>query len=142
MIKKTFKSFQNKNILKYFLAVLFFLMIGCVTYSLKSPKNELNNKRKYTKLEIRKILYNADVLFDSYHLDESYNYYNQAQLLCDIDTDYIDYVYARTCMASVEQKRNTQVYRSRPAFLPRITSTPRCPSCCPAIVTMLRNQAS
>ncbi|CAA9202048.1 hypothetical protein FLA105534_03902 [Flavobacterium bizetiae] len=103
MIKKTFRSFQNKKILKYFLAILFFLMIGCVTYSLKSPINELNNKRKYTKSEIRKILYKADVLFDSYHLDESYNYYNQAQLLCDIDNDYIDYVYALTCMASVEQ---------------------------------------
>ncbi|WP_123902587.1 ATP-binding protein [Flavobacterium hibernum] len=45
----------------------------------------------------------ADVLFDTYKFVNSYYYYNEAQLLCDTKTDYVDYVYALTCMASVEQ---------------------------------------
>jgi len=103
MIKKILKSLPKKTVLKYFLAILIFLITGCVIYLLKSPKNEPCTKGKYSKTDIRKILNKADILFDSYRLDSSYYYFNKAQLFCDTNTDYIDYVYALTCMAAIEQ---------------------------------------
>ncbi|MFQ6602469.1 tetratricopeptide repeat protein [Flavobacterium sp. C3NV] len=103
MIKKIFKSFQNKTFLKYSLSILIFLMLGCVIYLLKSPKHESVIKRNHNKSEIRKVLNKADILFDSYELNGSYDYFNKAQLLCDTDIYYIEYVYALTCMAAIEQ---------------------------------------
>lgn len=49
------------------------------------------------------MLNKADILFDSYELNRSYDYFNKAQLLCDTDIYYIEYVYALTCMAAIEQ---------------------------------------
>lgn len=103
MIKKTLESFENKTVLKYFLVILIFLIIGCVIYLLKSPKKEPCNKGKYSKTDIRKVLNKADILFDSFQLNSAYDYFNKAQLLCDTNIDYIDYVYALTCMAAIEQ---------------------------------------
>ncbi|KIO54844.1 hypothetical protein IW18_00050 [Flavobacterium hibernum] len=60
-------------------------------------------KKKDNTAQIKKLMDKADVLFDTYKFVNSYYYYNEAQLLCDTKTDYVDYVYALTCMASVEQ---------------------------------------
>ena len=103
MMKKIFRLFQNKTVLKYLMSILIFLIIGCVIYLFKSPKYEPTIKKKHNKSEIRKVLNKADILFDSYELNNSYDYFNKAQLLCDTDIYYIEYVYAITCMAAIEQ---------------------------------------
>lgn len=101
---------MRKIFLKYLLAILTFLILGIILYLLKSSKIENQVKRKHSKTEIRTILAKADLLFDidrSY--SSSYYYYNKAQLLCDTTTHYIDYVYAITCMASIEQLQGNYV---------------------------------
>ncbi|OXA84849.1 hypothetical protein B0A73_18365 [Flavobacterium hibernum] len=70
---------------------------------MKCTKNEIQIKKKDNTAQIKKLMDKADVLFDTYKFVNSYYYYNEAQLLCDTKTDYVDYVYALTCMASVEQ---------------------------------------
>lgn len=103
MIQKLISFFQNKTVLKYFLAILLFLVLGISLYLIKCPKNEIQIKKKDNTAQIKKLLDKADVLFDTYRFENSYYYFNEAQLLCDTRTDYVDYVYALTCMASVEQ---------------------------------------
>ncbi|WKL50398.1 ATP-binding protein [Flavobacterium pectinovorum] len=102
-MKKLYIFFQRKRVLKNLLAILtLFLIVIGVFYLLKPVKNEKLTNRKTNKKEIRKILAKADFFFENYKEDISYYYYNKAQLLCDTKVDYIDYVYAITCMASIE----------------------------------------
>lgn len=109
-MRTIFDFIIKKAFLKYLLAILFLLIIGLTLYLLKSPKNENQVKRKYSKTEIRTILARADFFFDiDRKYSNSYYYYNKAQLLCDTSTDYIDYVYAITCMASIEQLQGNYV---------------------------------
>jgi len=103
MIQKPISLFQNKTVLKYILAILLFLALGISLYLRNCTKNETRVKKKDNTVEIKRLLDKADVLFDNYRFENSYYYYNEAQLLCDLKTDYVDYVYALTCMASVEQ---------------------------------------
>ncbi|MFH6999322.1 sensor histidine kinase [Flavobacterium sp. FlaQc-57] len=103
MIQKLISFFQNKTVLKYFLAILLFLILGISLYLIKCTKNEIQINKKDNTAQIKKLLDKADILFDTYRFENSYYYFNEAQLLCDTRTDYVDYVYALTCMASVEQ---------------------------------------
>jgi two-component sensor histidine kinase len=101
-MKKLYIFLQRKRVLKNILAILILFIIAGIFYLLKPLKNEKLTNRKSNKTEIRKILARADFFFDHYEEDSSYYYYNKAQLLCDKKVDYIDYVYAITCMASIE----------------------------------------
>ena len=103
MVSRILSIFQNKIVLKCFLAILVLIMLGSSLYLIKCTKNEIQIKKKDNTAQIKKLLDKADVLFDTYKFANSYYYYNEAQLLCDTKTDYVDYVYALTCMASVEQ---------------------------------------
>lgn len=103
MIKKNYFIFQSKTFLKYILAILIFTILAMLFFLVKPSRNETPVKPKYSKSEIRNILYKADIRYDSYRLDSAYYYYNKAQLVCDTNVNYIDYVYAITCMASIEQ---------------------------------------
>ena len=104
-MKKLYIFFQRKRVLKNLLAILILFLIVGVFYLLKPLKNEKLTNRKSNKTEIRKILAKADFFFDNYIEDSSYYYYNKAQQLCDTKVDYIDYVYAITCMASIESEQ-------------------------------------
>jgi len=101
-MKKLYIFFQDKRVLRYILAVLILLLSACVFYVLKPLKNETPINRKDNKAEIRKILAKGDFFYSNYKMDSSYYYYNKAQLLCDTKINYIDYVYAITCMATIE----------------------------------------
>jgi len=101
-MKKLYVFFQRKRILKNLLAILILFLIVGIFYLLKPLENEKLTNRKSNKTEIRKILAKADFFFENYKEDSSYYYYNKARLLCDTKVDYIDYVYAVTCMASIE----------------------------------------
>ena len=103
-MKKLYIFFQRKRVLKNLLAILILFLIACF-YLLKPLKNEKLTNRKSNKTEIRKVLAKADFFFENYEKDSSYYYYNKAQLLCDTKVDYIDYVYAITCMASIESEQ-------------------------------------
>ncbi|KQO33062.1 hypothetical protein ASF10_19905 [Flavobacterium sp. Leaf82] len=103
MIKKNFILFKNKRILKYLLAIIVILISGITIALLQPSRIEIPTERKYNKTEIRKILNKADILFDTDKFDSSYYYFNRALLLCDTNVDYIDYVYALTCMAAIEE---------------------------------------
>ena len=104
-MKKLYIFFQRKRVLKNLLAILILFLIVGVFYLLKPLKNEKLTNRKSNKTEIRKILAKADFFFDNYIEDSSYYYYNKAQSLCNTKVDYIDYVYAITCMASIESEQ-------------------------------------
>ncbi|MDW8848987.1 ATP-binding protein [Flavobacterium sp. MMLR14_040] len=104
-MKKLYILFQRKRVLKNLLAILILFLIVGVFYLLKPLKSEKLTNRKSNKTEIRKILAKADFFFDNYIEDSSYYYYNKAQSLCDTKVDYIDYVYAITCMASIESEQ-------------------------------------
>lgn len=101
-MKKLYIFFQKKKVLKNLLAILILLLIVGIFYLLKPVENENLTNRKSNKKEIRKILAKADFFFENYKEDSSYYYYNKARLLCDTKVDYIDYVYAVTCMANIE----------------------------------------
>lgn len=82
-----------------------FILSGGILYALKISKNESKLNVKVNKIEIRKLLVKADIFYDSYKSDSAYYYYDKAQILCDTKVHYIDYVYAITCMASIEQEQ-------------------------------------
>jgi signal transduction histidine kinase len=104
MMNRTFSIFQNKTILKFLLAILIFLIFGSIFFLLKSSKNEPHcNKKDNNKHEVRKLLAKGDIYFDTYRYNEAYYYFNKAQLLCDTKVNYIEYVYALTCIANIEQ---------------------------------------
>lgn len=104
-MKKLYIFFQRKKVLKNLLPILTLFLIVGVFYFLKPLKSEKLPNRISNKNEIRKILAKADFFFDNYIEDSSYYYYNKAQSLCDTKVDYIDYVYAITCMASIESEQ-------------------------------------
>lgn len=102
-MRKALKLIPNKTILKYLFVILIFLILGNTAYLLKYSNKETPIIKKHPKYEIRKILYKADIFYASYNLDSAYYHYNKAQSLCNTRTQYIDYVYALTCMADIDQ---------------------------------------
>ncbi|OXG04526.1 hypothetical protein BC749_1089 [Flavobacterium araucananum] len=88
--------------IKQFLLV--FLLSGITLVVQSCEKNlKLKHHKPDNAAAIKILVDKADVLFDSNHYDSAYYYFNKAQLLCDKEVNYIDYVYSITCMASIEQ---------------------------------------
>ncbi|CAI2765136.1 tetratricopeptide repeat-containing sensor histidine kinase [Flavobacterium collinsii] len=102
-MRKILNFLKNKIALKYLFAILILIILVSTLYLLKSNSNQTQLRSKDNSSKIKRILEKADILMDTYKYDSCYYYYNKAQSLCNPETDYVDYVYALTCMANVEQ---------------------------------------
>ena len=104
-MKKFFKFFQNLIVIKCLSAVLLFSVLAGSICLLKSTSNKVLLKQKDNSVLIKKYLDKADVYFDAYENDSAFYYFNKAQSICNTKTDYVDYVYALTCIATIEQSK-------------------------------------
>ena len=103
-MKKILEFFQNRIVLKFLLVILS-ASLATALFFLQSYKKEvlLIPKRASNSAAIKRLTNKADLYFDNYQYKESYYYFNEAQALCDPQFDYVDLVYAVSCMAAIQQ---------------------------------------
>jgi signal transduction histidine kinase len=101
-MKKHLYYFSKKTLLKYLLIMLTLLLIAVFFVNFCQKKTVVKQKPDHTE-EIKRLTDKADTFYDTNKLDSAYIYFNKIQLLCDPKTNYIDYVYALSCMGEIQQ---------------------------------------
>lgn len=101
-------SFTQKKHLKYLLIILSLLLLGAFFMHFHQSrtivKTEPNN---YT--EIKRLTDAADIYFDTDKRDSAIYVFNKVKLLCDPKINTVDYVYALSCIAELQQKQGDYI---------------------------------
>ncbi|KQX02318.1 tetratricopeptide repeat-containing sensor histidine kinase [Flavobacterium sp. Root420] len=101
-MKKRFYSFSKKTLLRYLLLIMTLLLIAVLFVHFCQRKTVVKQKPDHTE-EIKRLTDKADTFYDTNKLDSAYIYFNTIQQLCDPKTNYVDYVYALSCMGEIQQ---------------------------------------
>jgi tetratricopeptide (TPR) repeat protein len=101
-MEKRFYSFSKKKLLQYLLIIMTLLLMA-VLFAQFCQRKAITKSKPDNIEEIKRLTHKADTFYDTNKLDSAYIYFNKIQLLCDPKTNYIDYVYALSCMGEIQQ---------------------------------------
>jgi signal transduction histidine kinase len=109
-MEKVIKFHQNKIFLKYYLIIASILLVVNL-FLLYSYRSETQPKHKKTVdfSEIKKLTDKADIYFDNGKTDSAIYTFNKVVKLCDPQINTIDYVYALSCIAELQQKQSDYI---------------------------------
>jgi signal transduction histidine kinase len=103
MIKKTLYFFLNRKLLEYLLLIILIaLVVILFQFDFYKKETPLSYNKKENTAEIKRLTDIADNYYFDGKKHNAFIYYKKAQLLCEPEIDYIDYVYALSSMAEIQ----------------------------------------
>ena len=107
-MKKRLYSFSKKTLVKYLLLIMTLLLIAVLFVHFCQRKAITKPKLDQTE-EINRLTDIADVYFDNGKKDSAIYTFNKVKHLCDPRINTIDYVYALSCIAEIQQDQNDYI---------------------------------
>lgn len=109
-MKRSLYFFYNKILLRSLIIILS-LLLGSAIFLLNATKSEphFRTKKRDTIAEIKRLIDIGDVFYDHFKYDSAFVYYNKAQLICDPKANAIDYVYALSSIAELQQEQGNYI---------------------------------
>ncbi|MDR7373003.1 tetratricopeptide repeat protein [Flavobacterium aquidurense] len=107
-MKKLFRNLSKKTLLKYLLIILSILLLGVLLMYFSNKKKHTKAKPNNTK-EIKRLTDIADIYFDTNKYDSAIYVFNKVKKLCNPEINTIDYVYALSCIAQLQQDQSNYI---------------------------------
>ena len=107
-MKKRSLNFSKKKLLKYLIIVLSLFLLGILYFYIYQNNPKVKSKPDSTE-EIKRLTDIADIYFDSNKQDSALYVYAKVKTLCDPKTNPIDYVYALSCIAEIQQDQSDYI---------------------------------
>ncbi len=104
-MKNLLRSLSKKTLLKYLLIILSLLLLGAILLHFSEGKTPSKPKHDNTK-EIKRLTDIADVYYDSEKYDSAVYVFNKVKKICNPEINTIDYVYALSCIAQIQQDQS------------------------------------
>ena len=104
-MKKLLHSLSKKTLLKYLLIILSLLLIGTLLLHFSESKTPTKPKPDNSK-EIKRLTDIADVYYDANKYDSAVYVFNKVKKICNPEINTIDYVYALSCIAQIQQDQS------------------------------------
>ena len=101
-MKKEYSTLSNKKLLKYLILILSVFLLGVLSIHFSQNKKITKSKPDRTE-EIKKLTDIADIYFDNNKQDSALYVYTKIKAICDPKINTIDYVYALSCIAEIQQ---------------------------------------
>lgn len=109
-MKKLLYFFSNRKLLEYvLLIILIALAVFLFQVDFYKEETPINSPKKDNTAEIKRLTDIGDNFYFGGEKDSAFIYYNKVQILCEPETDYIDYVYALSSMGEIQSVQGNYI---------------------------------